>query len=312
MIRAMQLKDVEEIKEIDKLCFKANAKRTNEGIIGYIEAGNNSSIVYEVNNKVVGFNFIHIWGSFAWFGPLGVHPEYQSKGIGRELINHTIKILAEDYKVLTIGLYTMPESQYNVGFYMNLGFTPLKLSLNLKKQIDFSSSMIVSHSNQYNVNEIDIGDEKNYLLIKENLKSISNKTFNNFDLASELYLIKNHGFGTIFTLEFQNKIQGIAICYMKSIREDLQKNFQIKLAIINSNVDYRKAIDSIINFCANYAQNIKYESISIDCNTYNKEICNYLISKHKFKIEKTQVMLLKGEINLFKSENVILLTRLAG
>jgi predicted N-acetyltransferase YhbS len=62
MIRNMQYKDIEEIKEIDRLCFKADFNRTAEGIQGYIEAGFNSSLVYEIDNKVVGFNFIHLWG----------------------------------------------------------------------------------------------------------------------------------------------------------------------------------------------------------------------------------------------------------
>lgn len=153
MIRKMELKDIEEIKEIDKLCFKTNVKRRNEGIRGYIEASNNSCIVYEDNNNVVGFNFIHIWGSFAWFGAFGVHPKYQGKGIGKVLINHTIKTLKDDYKVSTIGLNTMPESQYNVGFYMNLGFAPYKLSLNLKKQIDFSDLSKMPCSDKYSINE---------------------------------------------------------------------------------------------------------------------------------------------------------------
>ena len=130
MIRKMEVNDIEEIKEIDKLCFKIDTKRTTEGIKGYIEKSNNSSIVYEIDNKVVGYNFINIWGSFAWFGPLGVDPKYQSKGIGKALINYTIKMLKEYYKISNIGLNTMPESPYNVGFYMSLGFTPLKLSLN--------------------------------------------------------------------------------------------------------------------------------------------------------------------------------------
>jgi len=128
--------------------------------------------------KVLKVNFIHIWGSFAWFGPFGVHPEYQGKGIGKVLINHTIKILKVDYKVSTIGLNTMPESQYNVGFYMSLGFTPLKLSLNLKKQLDFYNP--ISISSNYNVSQIDITDELSYVALKDNLKSMSNEIFNFF------------------------------------------------------------------------------------------------------------------------------------
>ena len=312
MIRNMEFKDIEEIKEIDKLCFKTDTKRSTEGIRGYIEKSNNSSIVYEIDNKVVGYNFINIWGSFAWFGPLGVDPKYQGEGIGKALINHTIKILKEDYKVSTIGLNTMPESQYNIGFYMSLGFTPLKLSLNLKKQIDDLNLLQPSDLNTYKVNEIDINDENNYLTLKDNLKSMSNEIFNDFDLTSELHLIKNREFGTIFTLEVHHKIHGIAICYTKSIREDSETNLQIRLAIIDNSLDYREAIDAIIDGCTKYAQNISYKSISIDCNTYQTEICNYLISKHNFKIQKTQVMMIMGKDNPFENGDTILFTRLAG
>jgi len=310
MIRNMQYKDIEEIKEIDRLCFKADFNRTAEGIQGYIEAGFNSSLVYEIDNKVVGFNFIHPWGSFAWFGPFGVHPDYQGKGIGKVLINHTIKTLKEGYKVSTIGLNTMPESQYNIGFYMSLGFTPLKLSLNLKKQLDFYNP--ISISSNYNVSQVDITDELSYVALKDNLKSMFNEMFNGFDLTSELHLIKHKSFGTVFTLKTCDKVQGIAICHTKSIREDSKKDLQIKLAIINSNLDFREAIDSIIDACMQYAKNINYESISLDCNTYQEEICNYLISKHNFKIQKTQVMMIMGKNNPFENDGIILLTRLAG
>lgn len=311
MIRKMEFKDIEAIKEIDKGCFKVDNKRTTEGILGYMEASNNSSIVYEENGKVIGFNFIHIWGSFAWFGPLGVDPEYKNKGIGKALVKETIKILREDYKVSTIGLNTMPESQYNVGFYMNLGFTPLKLSLSLKKQLDYLMASQSMDLNKYDVREIDIRDEMNYLSVKEELNIMSSGIIDNFNLTSELQLIRNKAFGTILKLEENNKTRGIIICYTKSIREGYLKNLQIKLAIIDNNIDYKEVIDDIINACIKYSKDIQYESISIDCNTYNAEICNYLISKHNFKIEKTQVMMLMGEVNPFKNGNIILLTRLA-
>lgn len=311
MIRKMEFKDVESIKEIDKVCFKADNERTTEGILGYMEASNNSSIVYEENGKVIGFNFIHIWDSFAWFGPLGVHPEYKNKGIGKVLVKETIKILKEDYKVSTIGLNTMPESQYNVGFYMSLGFTPLKLSLSLKKQFDHLITPEPVALKKYDVKEINIREEMNYLEVKEDLNILSREIIDNFDLTSELQLIRNKDFGTILKLEENIKTRGIIICYTKSIREVHSKNLQIKLAIIDYNIDYKEAIDAIINSCIKYSQDIQYESISIDCNTYNTEICNYLMSKHNFKIEKTQVMMLMGEVNPFKNGNIILLTRLA-
>ena len=312
MIRKMKFEDIEAIKEIDKKCFEINAARTTEGIKGYIEKSNNSSIVYEMDNKVVGYNFIHIWGAFAWFGPLGVDPEYQSQGIGKKLIEHTIKILKEEYKVSTIGLNTMPESSYNVGFYMSFGFTPLKLSLNLKKQINELESEELLNSSKYAVKQININNELNYLNVKKNLNILANEILNNFDLTCELDLIKNQNFGTIFILEAYDQIQGIVACYTKSIREGSEKNLQIKLAVINKNLDYKEAIDVIVEACIKHAKDINYKSMSLDCNTYEIEICNYLISKHKFKIERNQIMMLMGKDNPFKGDNKILLTRFAG
>lgn len=312
MIRKMKFEDVEAIKEIDKKCFKINDARTAQSIKGYMEKSNYSSIVYEIDNKVVGYNFIHLWGSFAWFGPLGVDPEYQSQGIGKELIEHTIKILKEEYNVSTIGLKTMPESSYNVGFYMSLGFTPLKLSLNLKKKINETTLEELIYFSKYKVKQIDIKDEVNYLEVKENLNILSNKIFSKFIVTSELDLIKNQNFGTCFLLEVDDEIQGVLICYTKSIRESSEKNLQIKLAIINRNLDYNEAIDAIMETCTKYAKGINYESISLDCNTYDTEICNHLISNHGFKIERNQIMMLMGKDNPFKSNNEILLTRFAG
>lgn len=310
MIRKMQFKDIEAIKEIDRICFKADSSRTSEGIQGYIEAGFNSSLVYEADGKVVGFNFIHPWGSFGWFGPFGVHPDYQGKGIGKALIIHTIRTLKEDFKVSSIGLNTMPESQYNVGFYMGLGFAPLRLSLSLERQLP--SPVTPRTSNDFTVNEIDISNETNYLFLKDTLKHMSSKIIDNLDLTPELYLVRNEDFGTVFTLEALGKICGIAICHTKSIREASFKTLEIKLAVIDSSIDYKEALDSILTACTNYAKSINYERISISCNTYNTAICNYLMHKQGFKIQKTQVMLLMGENNPFKSDKILLLCRLAG
>ncbi|MDT8716854.1 GNAT family N-acetyltransferase [Clostridium sp. 19966] len=310
MIRRMECRDSDAIREIDKLCFRENNARRKEGIEGYIEVGQNSSLVYELDGKVVGYNFLHIWGALGWLGPIGVHPEYQGKGVGKELVEQTIKVLKEEYKVSTVALNTMPEIPYNVGFYMDLGFTPLKLSLNMIKKIDFSNTSNLE--NAYAAERLDITQEENYVEIEEALKNISKEAFQDFDLTSELYLIKNKAFGTVFTLKAHDKIRGIVICYTKSLREENTKKLQIKLAVMDSFLDYKIALDSIMKALTEYCGEIGFNSIAIDANTYNEDICNYLMSKHAFKIERTQIFMTMGKENPFENKNILLLTRLAG
>jgi predicted N-acetyltransferase YhbS len=87
----------EFIKELDFVAIYDNK------IIG--------NIVY-VKSKVRNNGFEY---TVLTFGPLSVLPEYQNKGIGRKLINHTIKLSKEmDYKGIII--YGDPEYYKRFGF----------------------------------------------------------------------------------------------------------------------------------------------------------------------------------------------------
>lgn len=310
MIKKMNFDHIPEIQRIDKICFKASAPRRAEGIKAYIEKSNNASIVYELNDKVVGYNFIHTWGNFGWFGSFGVDPLYGGQGIGKELLNYTIKFLKEDAKVENIGLYTMPESSYNVGLYMNMGFKPLKLSLNMKKQLNDSSNL--SYCPKYEITNIDVSNEETYLKLKEDIKALSNKISNGLDLSSQLYLIKYNNFGTTFVLKQNDEIKGFALCHHKSIREDITDCLEITLLCISSDVNYKDALDSLLYHCIKYAKSINYKSISINCTTYNYDICTYLLHNHKFKIEQPRLILIMGNENYINDFNGIILCRWAG
>ena len=85
------------IKELDFVAI------FNEKIIG--------NIVY-VKSKIINNDIEH---TVLTFGPLCVLPEYQNKGIGSKLINHTIKLSKEmGYKAIII--YGDPEYYKRFGF----------------------------------------------------------------------------------------------------------------------------------------------------------------------------------------------------
>lgn len=309
MIRTMTFKDIPEVQNIDKLCFNAEYSRRAEGIKCYIEKSNNASIICELDNKVVAYNFIHVWGNFAWFGSFGVHPQYQNRSIGRAMLNHTIKMLKEDYKISNIGLATMPESKYNVGFYIQMGFKPLKLSLGLKKSLDTLSSKF---KGKYEVTLADISNEASYENLKETIKTLSNKIAQGLDLSSQLHLIKNGDFGIVFELKHNNQVQGFAICNTKHARETHTDCLEIRLLCITQAVSYKDALDSILYRCTDYAQLMNYKSIYIDCNTYNLDICTYLISNYNFQIEKTRLIMIMGNENYISEHKGLVLCRWAG
>ncbi|MCU0649173.1 MAG: GNAT family N-acetyltransferase [Gemmatimonadaceae bacterium] len=81
-------------------------------------------------DRIVAFNIVHRSGREGWMGPLCVHPELQSLGLGKEIVRTGIDWLKErDARV--IGLETMPRTMDNIGFYSSLGFLPGTLTVTL-------------------------------------------------------------------------------------------------------------------------------------------------------------------------------------
>ena len=86
----------------------------------------------------------------------------------------------------------------------------------------------------------------------------------------------------------------------------------MRLLCLSQDVNYKKAIDSIINTCSKYAKEINYSSIYIDCSTYNYDICMHLLSKHKFKINRTQLIMIMGDEDYLDKYKGLVLCRWAG
>ena len=75
------------------------------------------------NGRLIGSNLITRWGSFAFFGPLTVLPEYWDRGIAQKLLEATVKIFDQDGLRRT-GLFTFAHSTKHVGLYQKFGYWP--------------------------------------------------------------------------------------------------------------------------------------------------------------------------------------------
>jgi GNAT superfamily N-acetyltransferase len=77
--------------------------------------------------RLIGSNVATRWGSFGFFGPLTVLPEYWDRGVAQRLLAATMTIF-DEWKLRHTGLFTFPQSAKHVGLYQKFGYWPRYLT----------------------------------------------------------------------------------------------------------------------------------------------------------------------------------------
>lgn len=163
-LRLMREEDVDAVREVDAVAFRAWAqqvsgesvptyRRTRANVLACRQKDPEGCFVTERDGRVVGFIFSRTWGGVGWFGTFAVLPEYQRQGLGKQLIAASLDYLRRSSRhgnschgtschgnsCRLIGLETMPESAYNLGLYLKLGFQARFPTFLLTKALDRSA-----------------------------------------------------------------------------------------------------------------------------------------------------------------------------
>lgn len=89
----------------------------------------------ESAGELIGSNFLTNWGSFGFFGPLTIRPDFWDKGVARRLLEPTMDIFAERGTKLA-GLFTFAQSTKHIHLYQKFGFWPQFLTALMTKPVD--------------------------------------------------------------------------------------------------------------------------------------------------------------------------------
>jgi len=92
-------------------------------IVPRFHATNVKVIAAREGGRLIGVNAVTRWGSFGFFGPLAVLPEYWNKGVAQRLLAATMKVF-EGWGVRHTGLFTFSSSAKHVGLYQKFGYWP--------------------------------------------------------------------------------------------------------------------------------------------------------------------------------------------
>jgi GNAT superfamily N-acetyltransferase len=81
--------------------------------------------------RLIGTNGITRWGTFGFFGPLTILPEYWDRGVAQLLLEATVKIF-DKQGVKRTGLFTFAHNTKHVGLYQKFGYWPGYLTALMK------------------------------------------------------------------------------------------------------------------------------------------------------------------------------------
>jgi ribosomal protein S18 acetylase RimI-like enzyme len=143
-IRPMTPDDLEAVAQVDVMAFSDYnlrggkqapfPRRTRASLLASLDLDAQGCFI-AWGEGALGYIFSRCWGKLGWIGVFGVQPAFQGQHIGRRLIAAALESL-EARECAWIGLETMPDNLYNVGFYARLGFRPAYARLTFEKLVE--------------------------------------------------------------------------------------------------------------------------------------------------------------------------------
>ncbi len=98
-------------------------------------------LVARQHGTLLGSNVVTRWGSFGFFGPLTVSPDYWNHGVAQLLLSATMKVFGR-WGVRQNGLFTFPNSPRHIGLYQKFGYWPGALTALMKYVPQATSSAL--------------------------------------------------------------------------------------------------------------------------------------------------------------------------
>jgi GNAT superfamily N-acetyltransferase len=224
----------------------------------------------EVDGEVVGSVFAARWGSFAFFGPLSVHPRLWDRGIGSRLLRPVLDAFTS-WDVRQAGLFTFVDSPKHLGLYQKQGFWPGSLTVVTAKKVDRappSSLALVS-------NEWGKGRDR----VLEEIRGLTDEIFRGLDLGREIVAVSEQGIGDTVLVRRDGVLEAMAVCHCGAGSEAGSDACYVKFAAARSGEGAAARFERLLDACETYAAESSSGRLVAGVNTGRLEAYRRLLAR---------------------------------
>lgn len=241
-----------------------------------------------LDGKLVGSCFATNWGSFGFFGPLTVAPEYWGRGIAQQLIGPTMEKL-RGWKGRHAGLYTFANSPKHMALYQKFGFWPRDLVANVIKPVDGVAPQMPPDTSRFNDAKI---EDRPPLLAA--CREVSNANFEGLDVSREIRAVAEQKLGNTILVWDGAALAAFAVCHTGPRSEAGTGVCYVKFAAVRPGPRAAENLGRLLGAVEAFARCAWAHKITAGVNVARREVFQSLIA-HGFRGDSQGVAMETGD-----------------
>jgi len=231
----------------------------------------NAAFVAEADGKVVGSTLAARWGSFGFFGPLTVHPDFWDKGVAKRLLEPTMALF-EKWGVTSSALFTFAHSPKHLGLYRRFGFWPRSLTLVMSKPMKAEGGV----AKWSKFSDVPDADSVRYLGM---CRGVTGSVYEGLDLEPEITAVRKQGLGDTVLLWEGDALNGLAVCHCGPGTEAGREVCFVKFAAVLSGTNAGDAFGRLLTACEELAALRGMKSLVAGVNTACQNACEIMMAR---------------------------------
>ena len=290
-IRPLQAHDLAEADHIFRLAFGTFIGLPEPtkfgGDASYIEARWKATAIgtfaAEANGQLIGSILATQWGSFGFFGPLSVHPDWWNQGVAKQLVAAVVEQFNQ-WNTAQVGLFTFPSSPKHHALYQKFGFYPQYLTAIMAKSVNAIAPSPGSRYSQLS--------EAEQLQAVNASRTLTDTIFAGLDLSTEIGAVQSQGLGDTVLLWDDAGLAGFAVCHCGAGTEAGSDTCYVKFGAVRSRPQAGTQFEQLLSLCEALAASQGMSRLVAGVNTSRHDAYCRMIALG-FRTELTGVVMQK-------------------
>lgn len=194
--------------------------------------------------RLIGLNVATRWGSFGFFGPLTVLPEYWNRSVAQQLLAATMKVF-DRWGVRHTGLFTFANSAKHVGLYQKFGYWPGYLTAIVKRTPTPPASQAKGSSAPALFTSLSRAAREHAIA---ECASLTNRIKQGLDLSDEIRAVAAQSIGDVVLIRGARALDAFAVCMHGPGSEGGERVCYVKFAAARRSEAFDRLLEALDGF----------------------------------------------------------------